>query len=133
MLTLNIGGIANCQLADRDRARMMAFDTGPGNVMLDHAARVLFDKPYDADGAIAASGHANNRLLEVLLNHPSFIDHHLEALGASILGRASRTRFWRRIEQLDQKISLQPSPSLQRPRLVGRSRSMYRASTRFRC
>jgi anhydro-N-acetylmuramic acid kinase len=45
VLTLNIGGIANCQLADRDRARMMAFDTGPGNVMLDHAARVLFDEP----------------------------------------------------------------------------------------
>ena len=40
--------------------------------MLDHAARVLFDKPYDADGAIAASGQANNRLLEVLLNHPFF-------------------------------------------------------------
>jgi len=72
VLTLNIGGIANCQLADRDRARMMAFDTGPGNVMLDHAVRVLFDKPYDADGAIAASGQVNNRLLEVLLKHPFF-------------------------------------------------------------
>jgi 1,6-anhydro-N-acetylmuramate kinase len=128
VLTLNIGGIANCQLADRDRAQMMAFDTGPGNVMLDHAARVLFDKPYDADGAIAASGHANNRLLEVLLNHPFFfIDHHLEALGASILGQASRKRFWRQIEQLGQKISWQLSPSLQRPQLAGRSRSMYRA------
>ena len=51
MLTLNIGGIANLQLADKDRRRMMAFDTGPGNVMLDHAARVLLGKPYDADGA----------------------------------------------------------------------------------
>jgi anhydro-N-acetylmuramic acid kinase len=70
VLTLNIGGIANCQLADRDRARMMAFDTGPGNVMLDHAVRVLFDKPYDANGAIAASGQVDNRLLKVLLKHP---------------------------------------------------------------
>src|SRR6516165_4062987 len=70
VLTLNIGGIANCQLADRDRARMMAFDTGPGNVMLDHAVRVLFDKPYDADGEIAASGQVDNRLLEELLSHP---------------------------------------------------------------
>ena len=56
MLTLNIGGIANLQLADKDRRRMMAFDTGPGNVMLDHAARVLLGKPYDADGAAAARG-----------------------------------------------------------------------------
>jgi len=28
VLTLNIGGIANCQLADADRSKMMAFDTG---------------------------------------------------------------------------------------------------------
>ena len=44
-LTLNIGGIANCHLADADRGRMMAFDTGPGNVMLDYAARALLGKP----------------------------------------------------------------------------------------
>lgn len=52
-LTLNIGGIANCQLADTDRSRMMAFDTGPGNVMLDHAARVLLGQPYDKNGECA--------------------------------------------------------------------------------
>jgi hypothetical protein len=28
ILTLNIGGIANCKLAESDRRRMMAFDTG---------------------------------------------------------------------------------------------------------
>ena len=43
-LTLNIGGIANCQLADSDRSRMMAFDTGPGNVMMDHVARNLLQE-----------------------------------------------------------------------------------------
>jgi anhydro-N-acetylmuramic acid kinase len=72
VLTLNIGGIANCQLADRDRARMMAFDTGPGNVMIDHAAWALFGKRYDAAGAIAASGRVNNDLLKALLDHPFF-------------------------------------------------------------
>ena len=55
ILTLNIGGIANCQLADKDRGRMMAFDTGPGNVMIDHVARKLLNKPYDANGEAAAS------------------------------------------------------------------------------
>lgn len=38
--TLNIGGIANLQLANADRRNMMAFDTGPGNVMIDHVARL---------------------------------------------------------------------------------------------
>jgi len=70
VLTLNIGGIANCQLADRDRSRMMAFDTGPGNVMIDHAVRVFFNKSYDPQGAIAASGQINEELLRKLLQHP---------------------------------------------------------------
>jgi anhydro-N-acetylmuramic acid kinase len=72
VLTLNIGGIANCQLADADRRRMMAFDTGPGNVMLDHASRVLFGKPYDADGAAAARGNVDKGLLSRLLTHDFF-------------------------------------------------------------
>ena len=72
VLTLNIGGIANCQLADADRGRVMAFDTGPGNVMLDHAARVLIGKPYDADGAAAARGTVDAVLLARLLEHDFF-------------------------------------------------------------
>ena len=72
VLTLNIGGIANCQLADADRRRMMAFDTGPGNVMLDHAARVLLGKPYDADGAAAVRGKVDEALLSRLLEHDFF-------------------------------------------------------------
>jgi anhydro-N-acetylmuramic acid kinase len=72
VLTLNIGGIANCQLADMDRRRMMAFDTGPGNVMLDHAAHVLLGKPYDADGAAGARGEVDEELLSRLLEHDFF-------------------------------------------------------------
>ena len=72
VLTLNIGGIANCQLADADRRRMMAFDTGPGNVMLDHAARVLLGEPYDADGAAASRGKVDAPLLSRLLAHDFF-------------------------------------------------------------
>jgi anhydro-N-acetylmuramic acid kinase len=72
ILTLNIGGIANCQLADADRGRMMAFDTGPGNVMLDHAARALLGRPYDADGAVAARGKVDAAMLSRLREHDFF-------------------------------------------------------------
>lgn len=72
ILTLNIGGIANVQLADKDRRRMMAFDTGPGNVMIDHATRALLGTPYDADGAAAASGKVDKALLARLLTHDFF-------------------------------------------------------------
>jgi anhydro-N-acetylmuramic acid kinase len=75
VLTLNIGGIANCQLADADRNRMMAFDTGPGNVMIDHAARQLLGVPYDANGAAAARGTVNQEMLSRLTQHPYFGRH----------------------------------------------------------
>ena len=60
ILTLNIGGIANCQLAHRDRAKMMAFDTGPGNVMMDHVMRSRRGKSYDKDGELARAGKVDD-------------------------------------------------------------------------
>ncbi|KAI0868258.1 anhydro-N-acetylmuramic acid kinase [Hypoxylon argillaceum] len=72
VVTLNIGGIANLQLADSDRSRMMAFDTGPGNVMIDHAMRRREGKEYDKDGETAAKGQVIEPLLEELLGHDFF-------------------------------------------------------------
>lgn len=63
-VTLNIGGIANLQLADKDRSKMMAFDTGPGNVMIDHIIKARTGKTYDKDGELAAKG----KILEPLFN-----------------------------------------------------------------
>jgi len=72
VLTLNIGGIANCQLADADRRRIIAFDTGPGNVMLDHAARVLLRQALRCRRRRAASGKVDEALLSRLLQHAFF-------------------------------------------------------------
>lgn len=72
VLTLNIGGIANCQFAQADRSKMMAFDTGPGNVMLDHACKLLLNRSYDKDGEVAASGNVDATMLAFLLGHDYF-------------------------------------------------------------
>jgi len=72
ILTLNIGGIANCQLAHADRSKMMAFDTGPGNVMLDHVMRKRQDKPYDKEGALARTGKVDAKLMVRLKDHDFF-------------------------------------------------------------
>lgn len=71
-LTLNIGGIANVQYVESDRARMIAFDTGPGNVLLDHGSRALFNAPFDRDGAFSAAGTVNDEMLAELMRHPFF-------------------------------------------------------------
>lgn len=72
ILTLNIGGIANCQLAHPDRSKMMAFDTGPGNVMIDHVMRKHFSKPYDKDGTMARAGKVDAKLMAQLKDHDFF-------------------------------------------------------------
>jgi anhydro-N-acetylmuramic acid kinase len=70
--TLNIGGISNLQVANEDRARMQAFDCGPGNVMIDHAMAKFFGERYDAGGAVAATGRVDTACLSELNSHPFF-------------------------------------------------------------
>lgn len=72
VMTLNIGGIANAHMANKDRRKMYAFDTGPGNTMLDYAVKKLLDKPYDKDGVFSAKGKINDALMARLLGHPFF-------------------------------------------------------------
>ncbi|GGH86910.1 anhydro-N-acetylmuramic acid kinase [Pullulanibacillus pueri] len=71
-LTLNLGGIANVQFVKKDRSQMIAFDTGPGNVLLDHACRKLYNISYDKGGRIAAEGQVNDEMLQELMKHPYF-------------------------------------------------------------
>lgn len=72
IVTLNIGGIANLQLADKDRSKMMAFDTGPGNVMIDHVVKARTGRGYDKDGELAANGIVIQPLLAELETHGFF-------------------------------------------------------------
>lgn len=67
-LALNIGGIANITWLARNASHenLLAFDTGPGNMMVDAAMTRLFSLPYDPDGATAARGSVNNALLAEL-------------------------------------------------------------------
>jgi anhydro-N-acetylmuramic acid kinase len=68
---LNLGGLANVTWLGRD-GRVAAFDTGPGNCLLDAAARRLLGKPYDAGGATARRGTPDARFLGRRLRHPWF-------------------------------------------------------------
>ncbi len=73
---LNIGGMSNITLlppcCDRDNIR--AFDTGPGNVMIDFAMKKLFDKAYDASGKTANAGNIISDLMNDLMRIPFIYD-----------------------------------------------------------
>ena len=71
---LNIGGIANFTFlpGDGDASKVFATDTGPGNTLLDALAQKYFQRPYDEDSAIAASGRVDESLLARLKSVPYF-------------------------------------------------------------
>jgi anhydro-N-acetylmuramic acid kinase len=72
-VALNIGGIANITVipAGCGPADVIAFDTGPGNMVIDGIAREL-GLPCDRGGKIAASGNVNAELLDELLSDPYY-------------------------------------------------------------
>jgi anhydro-N-acetylmuramic acid kinase len=70
----NIGGIANVTFLppDLDPAAVIAFDTGPGNMLIDDAASRATGgtQTLDQDGALAAQGRVDGALLAEWLAHP---------------------------------------------------------------
>jgi anhydro-N-acetylmuramic acid kinase len=75
-VALNIGGIANISFipAKAKQSEIIAFDTGPGNMVID-ALVAEFTKGkqlFDRGGSIAAKGHVDRKLLDKLLNDPYY-------------------------------------------------------------
>lgn len=86
----NLGGISNVTSLDcRSKGkepRVLAFDTGPANVLLDMAAREFFEKPYDRNGAFARTGAASESHLKTWLKHPYFRKPAPKSTGRELFG-----------------------------------------------
>jgi anhydro-N-acetylmuramic acid kinase len=69
---LNIGGIANITVLPKNCRinQVTAFDTGPGNMIVDGLMKKLYNKPFDKNGKIASSGKLIPLLLQQLITHP---------------------------------------------------------------
>ncbi len=70
--TLNLGGIANVTLVSKSFNNTIAFDTGPGNCVIDSLTKVYTKGKlaYDIDGNFASRGKIDSRFLEDILRHP---------------------------------------------------------------
>jgi anhydro-N-acetylmuramic acid kinase len=86
----NIGGIGNVTWIPPGGQweAMLAFDTGPGNALIDHAAWRLSGglQRFDADGAMAAHGRVDDTLLAELLDHPYFPLQPPKSTGRELFG-----------------------------------------------
>ncbi len=66
---LNIGGIANITYLGKGCVAddVLAFDTGPGNMIVDQMVKELFGKDFDFNGEIALSGKIQGDIIDVLM------------------------------------------------------------------
>ncbi|MEZ4702772.1 MAG: anhydro-N-acetylmuramic acid kinase [Rhodothermales bacterium] len=87
---LNIGGIANVTIlpAGAPPAGVFAFDTGPGNMLIDALAQRFFHRAFDLDGRIAASGAVVQDVLDVLLADPYLARIPPKSTGREYYGQA---------------------------------------------
>jgi len=72
---LNLGGVANVTWIGRESPEdggLMAFDTGPANVLIDELVAARTGAPFDRDGALAARGRPDPAALAALLDDPFF-------------------------------------------------------------
>lgn len=72
LAVLNIGGVANVTWIGADGS-LVAFDTGPGNGLIDDWVAAMCDgQRCDEDGALAARGHADEAVVQQFCEHSFF-------------------------------------------------------------
>lgn len=93
----NIGGIGNLTAiaAGAKPEQVIAFDTGPGNMVMDTMTTELFGKPFDADGALAARGRASDDVVATLLRAAFFRRKPPKTAGREQFGRDFTARLLR--------------------------------------
>ena len=72
LAVLNVGGVANVTWIGPDGA-ILAFDTGPGNALIDDWMLATTGRRFDEGGALAAAGTVDGAVLADLLDHPYFL------------------------------------------------------------
>ena len=90
-LLLNLGGIANITAlpAACDTTGVLAFDTGPANILIDALAHRLYNRSFDKNGAIAARGRVLKPILPRLLDKTYFSAAPPKSCGREEFGAAA--------------------------------------------
>ena len=96
VIAQNIGGISNCTLVTGKLEELLAFDTGPGNSLIDSVARLASggEKSFDEDGAIAEEGSVKKDLLRKLMKNPYFDIEPPKSTGRELFGEEMIARLF---------------------------------------
>jgi anhydro-N-acetylmuramic acid kinase len=105
----NIGGVANVTflppLSDSE-SPPLAFDTGPGNALIDAAMHIITNgrRAFDRGGVMASLGKVDEQWLRIRMMHPYFQRKPPKTTGRELFGRQMATTL---ITQVQQRMSNQ--------------------------
>ena len=101
----NIGGIANSTAipASASPNEVVAFDTGPGNMLIDAVTDQLFGKVFDRDGRIAGSGAVLDPVISEVMRGSFFRRKPPKTAGREEFGREFAQDFVRRCGRVDKR------------------------------
>jgi anhydro-N-acetylmuramic acid kinase len=85
----NIGGIANATVIPGSLDEVTAFDTGPGNMLMDRVMSISTGgkKQFDEGGEYASRGKADEKLLKELLSDPYYMKPPPKSTGEELFGK----------------------------------------------
>jgi|GEM_PF-10555 len=87
IIAANIGGISNITiLNNKNKNNIIAFDTGPGNMLIDFCMKKYFDLEYDNNGEYASKGEIIEELLNLLLDNSYFDKAPPKSTGRELFG-----------------------------------------------
>ena len=101
----NLGGISNVTSIDwrhAQKPKLLAFDTGPANVLIDLAMRKFTDgrRAFDRNGDWSARGRPQQQIAERWLEHPFFHAPPPKSTGRELFGEPFFNQVWRQISKL---------------------------------
>jgi anhydro-N-acetylmuramic acid kinase len=129
----NIGGIGNLTAipARAKPEQVVAFDTGPGNMVIDALADRLLGRRYDMDGKVAAKGEPIERVIHQVLASPFFWQKPPRTAGREQFGDDFVTWFQRRCGKASKEDMLATATALT-ARTIATSVEMVMKRGKFR-
>jgi anhydro-N-acetylmuramic acid kinase len=105
-IILNIGGISNITFLPKNCAKkeVIGFDCGPGNLLIDQLAKILFKTDFDKNGKLASKGKPSIELLNFLKKHPFINKKPPKSSGREDFGET----YIKKILNISNKLKLKP-------------------------
>ncbi|MBI2070832.1 MAG: anhydro-N-acetylmuramic acid kinase [Elusimicrobia bacterium] len=107
VICLNIGGIANITIVSEKPEHVIAFDTGPGNCLMDLAVSLSTRgrMAYDQDGRRAGRGTIDDAALRRACGHAYFLKNPPKSTGRELFNQNFLERGFGKIKRIEDKLA----------------------------